>query len=133
MDCHWAQSWIEASNIKHSLPVPDLQSLEAVPAGHWSLRTPPRVGLSTREAKSISGVCIICVLLALPAFGASSDSPQVPNSCHTFVRFYYNCQITGVPESSSSASEFLTPQPFVLPLILIGFLNCLFLSPVLSF
>lgn len=85
LDCHWAQSWIEASNIRHSLPMPDLWFLEAVPAGHWSLRTPPCVGLSTREAKSIGGVCIICVLLPLPAFGASS---QVPSSCHTFVRLF---------------------------------------------
>lgn len=82
LDCHWAQSWIEASNIKHSLPEPDLQFWEAAPAGHWSLC----VGLSTPGAKSITGVCIICVLLPLPASGASSESSQVPNSCHTFVR-----------------------------------------------
>lgn len=86
LDCHWAQSQIEASSIKHGLPMPDLWFLEAVPAGHWSLRTPPRVGLSTREAKSIGGVCIVCVLLPLPAFEASSEIPQVPSSCHTFVR-----------------------------------------------
>lgn len=47
--------------------------------------------------------------------------------------FYYKIirllEITGVPESSPSASEFLTMQPFVFPPILTGFYQLLFFLP----
>lgn len=66
----WAQPLIEASNIKCSPHVLDLQLLEALGCTcrvlEGSVRTPLLVGLSAQAAKSI-----ICVLLPLPVFGTS--------------------------------------------------------------
>lgn len=122
LDCHWAQPWIEASNIKHSLPVPDLQFLEAVPAGHWSLRTPPCVGLSSEMHRASLGFASsVCCWPCQPLGPAQTALRCLTHTTH-LSGFYYNCQIPGVPESFSSASEFLTPQSFVFHPILRGFL-----------
>lgn len=77
-------------------------------------RSPLPVGLCAQAAKSIVELCFTSVCHCWP-LGPAERALRCLTPGTDLSGFYYSYHITGVPESSPSASSFLTMWPFVLP------------------